>query len=198
MASKDYLPALDGVRAVAIAAVVAYHLGYLGGGWIGVDVFFVLSGYLITSILLRGREGRGRIWGFWGRRARRLLPAVLLVLLALSVYAWVAGPGLVPAQLRSPALTTLFYVANWGQIASSHSYFAQFAAPSPLQHTWSLAVEEQYYLAWPLLLGTLLVGTRRLGERQRRRVLIGATLGLAVASAVWMGFAAHLFGPTRA
>ena len=98
MTSREYWPQLDGVRAVAISAVIAYHLGYLPGGWIGVDVFFVLSGYLITTILLSHGGPGGRLAGFWGARARRLLPAVLLLLLTLALYAWLGGPGLVPAH----------------------------------------------------------------------------------------------------
>jgi peptidoglycan/LPS O-acetylase OafA/YrhL len=187
MSRRAHWPQLDGVRAVAIAGVVAYHLGYLPGGWIGVDVFFVLSGYLITSILL---SAPGPVSAFWGRRARRLLPAVVLLLLVVSMYAWAGGPGLVPAQLRDPALATVFYVANWQQIVSGHSYFAQFTSPSVLQHTWSLAIEEQYYLVWPLLLGLMV---RRLGRR-----LVPATVSLAAASAIWMGVAAHIYGINRA
>jgi len=196
VALKRYEPQWDGIRALAITSVVAYHLGYLPGGWLGVDTFFVLSGYLITSMLLAADRPPGNVLAFWGRRARRLLPAVLVLLLVLSVYALVGGPGLVPAQLRSPALATLFYVANWQQIAAGHSYFAQFTAVSPLQHTWSLAIEEQYYLVWPLLIaGILFVVGRR---RWSRRALLGATLTLAAASAVWMGVAAHHFGSNRA
>jgi peptidoglycan/LPS O-acetylase OafA/YrhL len=121
---------------------------------------------------------------------------VLLLLLALSIYAWAAGPGLVPAQLRPPALATLFYTANWQEILAGHSYFAQFTVPNPLEHMWSLAVEEQYYLVWPLVLGILLLATRAL--RRPRQVLIVATVALLVASAVWMGVAAHLYGANRA
>ena len=196
VALKRYEPQWDGIRALAITMVVAYHLGYLPGGWLGVDTFFVLSGYLITSMLLAADRPPGNVLAFWGRRARRLLPAVLVLLLVLSVYALVGGPGLVPAQLRSPALATLFYVANWQQIAAGHSYFAQFTAVSPLQHTWSLAIEEQYYLVWPLLVAAILFVVGR--RRWSRRALLGTTLTLAVASAVWMGVAAHHFGSNRA
>lgn len=196
VALQRYEPQWDGIRAVAISLVVAYHLGYLPGGWLGVDTFFVLSGYLITSMLLAGDRPPGNVLAFWGRRARRLLPAVLVLLLVLSVYALAGGPGLVPAQLRSPALATLFYVANWQQVVAGHSYFAQFTSVSPLQQTWSLAVEEQYYLIWPLLMAAILfvVGHRRWS----RSALLGATLSLAAASAIWMGVAAHHFGTNRA
>jgi peptidoglycan/LPS O-acetylase OafA/YrhL len=196
--SREYWPQLDGVRAIAILAVIAYHLGYLPGGWVGVDIFFVLSGYLITTILLSHGGPGGRLAAFWGGRAKRLLPAVLLLLLTLSVYAWVGGPGVVPAQLRTPALSTLFYTANWQEIHAGHSYFAQFNAPTPLLHMWSLAVEEQYYLIWPLLLGVLLVASKSRWIRHPRRALIGGTLTLALFSAVWMGVAAHIYDPNRA
>jgi peptidoglycan/LPS O-acetylase OafA/YrhL len=197
VATRQHLPQLDGIRAVAIAAVVAFHLGFLRGGWLGVDVFFVLSGYLITSILVADGRPIGTVVAFWGRRARRLLPAVLLLLIVLSLYAWIGGPGLVPAQLRNPALATLFYVANWQQIIAGHGYFAQFTAPSPLQHTWSLAIEEQYYLCWPLVLGVMLAA-RSARPRWPRHSVAGATLVLALASLIWMGVAAHLLGPNRA
>jgi peptidoglycan/LPS O-acetylase OafA/YrhL len=198
VAGRAYWPQLDGVRALGIGAVVAYHLGYLPGGWVGVDIFFVLSGYLITTILAGHGGSFRRLTRFWGGRVRRLLPAVLTLLLVLSVYAWLGGPGLVPSQLRSPALATLFYQANWQEISSGHSYFAAFTAPSPVQHTWSLAIEEQYYLIWPLLLGSLMFLTGRRRIRRHREALIASTVTLAVLSAVWMGFAAHLFGANRA
>ncbi len=198
MTRERYVPQFDGIRALAISAVVAYHLGYLPGGWVGVDVFFVLSGYLITSLLLAGTGRQDRLSAFWGRRAKRLLPAVLVLLVALSVYAWAGWVGLVPAQLRAPALATLFYVANWQQIVAGHSYFARYLAVSPLQQTWSLAIEEQYYLVWPVvLLGAALV-TRRLPGRTSRAAVLGITIVLAVASAIWMGVAAHHYGANRA
>lgn len=198
MTLRGYLPQLDGVRGAAIAAVVAYHLGYLGGGWLGVDVFFVLSGYLITSILLDDEFRLMSLRRFWGRRARRLLPAVLAMLLALCIYAWLRGPGLVPAQLRWPALATALYGANWQQIAAGSSYFAQFTSPGPLTHAWSLAIEEQYYVLAPLLLGALLFATRSLDNSRRRRWLIGFSAALTVVSATWMGLAEHLYGVNRA
>ena len=196
MAEDRYWPSLDGVRGIAIATVIAFHLGYLGGGWVGVDIFFVLSGFLITSLLLseQTRSGRIRLSAFWGRRARRLLPALGLLLVVLALYMVAGGPGLVPAQVRAPAVATLFYYANWQQIVAGHSYFAQFQAANPLSHTWSLAVEEQYYLVWPLVF-LALVGV---GRRRSLRPLVIGTALLAVASALWMGVAAHVFGPNRA
>ena len=198
-AHEAYWPALDGIRALAVSAVIAYHLGHLPGGWIGVDVFFVLSGYLITTLLLRQEEQSGSVvsLAFWGRRARRLLPAVFLLLATLAVYAWAGGSGLVPAQLRAPALGTFFYVANWQELVAGNSYFAQFTAPSPLTHTWSLAIEEQYYVLWPFLLAGALWCVR--GIRQRKpRVLPAVTMGAAVASVAWMGVAANVISANRA
>jgi len=196
MAERRYWPSLDGVRGVAIAAVIAFHLGYLGGGFVGVDIFFVLSGFLITSLLLSEQAGSGtiRLGAFWARRARRLLPALLLLVFVLGVYALAGGPGVVPSQLRSPAVATLLYFANWQQVAAGHSYFAQYQALNPLMHTWSLAIEEQYYLVWPLLF----VGLAFLGRRRSRRALVTGTALLATGSALWMGVAAHVLGPNRA
>jgi peptidoglycan/LPS O-acetylase OafA/YrhL len=152
--SFDHLPALDGLRGVAVLAVVAYHadLGWAGGGFLGVDVFFVLSGYLITSLLRaeHGRTGRVSLRGFWTRRARRLLPALGCMFLAVVVFAALRPehPGL--TNLRADMLAGLGYVANWRFVLADQGYFAEFA-PSPLRHLWSLAIEEQFYLLWPLV-----------------------------------------------
>src|SRR3990167_8905445 len=147
-----YQPALDGIRGLAVAAVLAYHAGlpWARGGFLGVDAFFVLSGYLITSLLLAEWRAAGSIdlVAFWTRRARRLLPALFLVLAGVVGYATAfAEPGQLGA-LRQDALATLGYVANWRQVFAGESYFDQFSAPSPLRHTWSLAIEEQWYLLW--------------------------------------------------
>ena len=179
-----YRPALDGVRGLAVLAVVAFHLGapWLRGGFIGVDVFFVLSGFLITALLLGeyGATGRLDLPAFWARRARRLLPALLLLLLVLGAWAaWLAPPE-TAAALRGDALAALLYVANWRFVATGESYLAS-TAPSPLLHTWSLGVEEQWYLLMPLLL----VAVLRL-RGGRTRVLAPVLLVLAVASAALM------------
>ncbi len=188
---------------MAVAGVVAYHLqlGWASGGYLGVDLFFVLSGFLITTLLLEEWVGSGRIrlGAFWGRRAKRLLPALFMVVAAIGLYlmfnAWFGGAGangLVDlSSLRGDAISTLLYVNNWHAIFAGQSYFAQFSAPSPLQHTWSLAIEEQFYLVWPLVLLLLLGRARRVGRSWRRRGILVA-VGLGVLSAVLM---AVLFTP---
>jgi peptidoglycan/LPS O-acetylase OafA/YrhL len=162
-----YQPALDGVRALAVSAVLAFHAGVavLPGGFLGVDAFFVLSGFLITSLLLAEHAGTGRIalGRFWARRARRLLPALLLALVATVVAAhFLAHPGDL-GPLRGDALAALAYLANWRMIYRGSDYFTQTSAPSALQHTWSLGIEEQFYLLWPLIVVALLalLGRRR-------------------------------------
>lgn len=152
----NHVPALDGVRALAVAGVVTYHVGadWLPGGFLGVDLFFVLSGFLITGILLGQIDRTGRIGfaKFFTRRARRLLPALYLMLIAVCAWAFFfAAPDEI-GDLRGAALAALFYVANWFFILTGQSYFSDMLGPSPVEHTWSLAIEEQYYLVWPLLL----------------------------------------------
>ncbi|MGB8208455.1 MAG: acyltransferase, partial [Mycobacterium sp.] len=163
------MPALDGVRAVAVALVLADHGGIpgMGGGFLGVDVFFVLSGFLITSLLLEelGRSGRIDLGDFWIRRARRLLPALVLMVLAVAVGRQFFSPEAV-AGLRDDAVAAFFWMANWMFVANKTDYFTQGAPPSPLQHAWSLGVEEQYYIVWPLLLVAVAVV---LAARARRR-----------------------------
>ena len=195
-----HLPALNGLRGVAVLGVVAYHLqlGWASGGYLGVDLFFVLSGFLISSLLLEEWAGAGRISlaAFWGRRAKRLLPALFLVLVALALYLVLngrfGGPGanghVDLSGLRGESIATLLYVNNWHLIFAHQSYFAQFSTPSPLQHTWSLAIEEQFYLVWPLVLLLLL----RLAPRAWRKVGMALTVVLGVLSALLM---AALFHP---
>jgi peptidoglycan/LPS O-acetylase OafA/YrhL len=162
-----YRPGLDGLRAIAVAAVFLYHsrIDWLPGGFLGVDLFFVLSGYLITSLLLVEWEARNRIdlRRFWLRRARRLLPALVVVVLGSLVLASIfARQDL--AHTRSDVVSSLLYYANWHEIIANHSYFNLMGNPSLLQHTWSLGVEEQFYIVWPLLLvpGPVLDGRKRL------------------------------------
>jgi peptidoglycan/LPS O-acetylase OafA/YrhL len=176
------IPALDGIRAVAVGLVLAEHGGIPGvsGGFLGVDVFFVLSGFLITSLLLDelGSTGRIALAGFWIRRARRLLPALIVMVLAV-VAARTLFPPEATASLRDDAVAAFFWVANWAFVAQRTDYFSQGTPPSPLQHTWSLGVEEQYYLFWPLL---VIAVVAVIGARARWAVFALATAG-AVGSA---------------
>lgn len=158
---------IDGLRAIAVLLVVAFHAGMpgLGNGYVGVDIFFVLSGYLITSLLLRERIARGRISfpAFYARRFRRLVPAALLVLIITAlVYRWIASPTDLIANSAGFGFAAV-YVANWYFLAQSQDYFVSASSPSPVLHYWSLGVEEQFYVVWPLLLMLLiaLVGLRR-------------------------------------
>ena len=180
-----YLPALDGVRAFAVIAVMMFHGGipHMDGGFMGVDAFFVLSGFLITSLLIG--EWRQtltiKLGAFWARRARRLLPALLLMLLFVAFFASVIVPKGTYGALRLDALSTLLYVSNWHFILINSNYFAENSATaSPLLHTWSLAVEEQFYLIWPLVVLGVMHFTRNL------KVLFGLCVAAAIASAVWM------------
>jgi peptidoglycan/LPS O-acetylase OafA/YrhL len=202
--SQRYLPGLDGLRALAVLAVIAYHLnlGWAPGGLLGVGVFFTLSGYLITDLLLNAwhRTGRLPLRDFWLRRARRLLPALFVMMGVVTAWITVADRAQL-VHLRAAVLAAAGYVSNWWLIATHSSYFARFGPPQPFGHLWSLAVEEQFYLVWPWLLWLGLAVTRpaRGGAepaRQRtglRRVLprglpalAAATLALAAASAAEM------------
>lgn len=174
-------PALDGLRGVALVLVVLFHGGVgVVGGALGVDVFLVLSGYLITALLLAERDGTGTVDlpAFWGRRLRRLLPAVLVLVTVVAVHGAVTDA---PSTLRLDALSTLGWWSNWRFAGAEAGYFDAFAAPSPLRHTWSLAVEEQWYLVWPPLLALLLAWTRR-----RSASLLAVVAGLTLASAAVM------------
>jgi peptidoglycan/LPS O-acetylase OafA/YrhL len=188
---------LDGLRAFAVGAVIAYHLGYqwAGGGFLGVDTFFVLSGFLITSLLLRERAGSGRISlsGFWSRRARRLLPAVFLLLIVVVVYGSTVLNAFELDQLRGDAVASLFYVANWHFIATGQNYFNLFLTPSPLQHLWSLAIEEQFYLLWPLVV----VGVMTVAKASRKALFIVTIAGIVI-STVSMALLYSDANPSRA
>jgi Predicted acyltransferases len=183
--------ALDGVRGVAVIAVLLFHANKLAGGYLGVDLFFVLSGYLITSLLLAEVHAKGRVHllGFWARRARRLLPALFLVLAFVGLYAAVVAEPSELHRIRVDAFATLAYVANWRFVFGHFDYFALFASPSPLDHTWSLAIEEQFYLVWPLAFAGLLGWGRRRGStassapNATARRVFWVSLALAAASA---------------
>ena len=183
-----YVAALDGVRAIAVGAVLLYHGGVsiAPGGFLGVDMFFVLSGFLITSLLITERAATGRIdlFQFWLRRARRLLPAAFLLIAVTALVAAIFLPA-DAVRTRGDAIASFFYVNNWHQVLSQQSYFETFQRPSLLQHLWSLAVEEQFYLLWPLALGLCM---SKLGRARTAQL----TLVLAIVSAIAMGI---LFDP---
>ncbi|KQP65683.1 hypothetical protein ASF47_08015 [Nocardioides sp. Leaf285] len=180
---------IQGLRALAVVAVVGDHLlGWPAGGFVGVDVFFVLSGFLITDLLLRERAATGRISlrGFYERRARRLLPAAWLVLAVTLLGSWLIYSGPRLAATVADAGWAVAFAANWRFGLEGTDYFRADAPPSPLQHYWSLAVEEQYYVVWPVLLVALAALASRAGTRGAQRVVVGATAALvALASFVW-------------
>lgn len=177
-----HLPALDGLRGLALLGVLLFHAdGALPGGYLGVDLFFVLSGYLITSLLLAEVRDTGRVdlYAFWVRRCRRLFPALLSLMPVIAVYGKFFARPEDLQSLRNEALASLGYVANWRAILQEKSYWQLFSAPSPLEHTWSLSIEEQFYLAWPLLAAWLL-------PRRGARGLMVVALVLSAVSAVAM------------
>jgi peptidoglycan/LPS O-acetylase OafA/YrhL len=181
-----YLPGIDALRALAVLVVFFYHssVGWMPGGFLGVDVFFVISGYLITSLLLREfrRGGHVRLGRFWLRRARRLLPAVGVLIAVTMIAAAIVEPDRIE-QLRGDAIASLAYFANWHFILGDQSYFDQFQRPSLFTHLWSLSVEEQFYLFWPLVFAA---GMKLFG---RGRLLLGVLVGaLASVALAWILF----------
>ena len=181
-------PALDGLRGLAVAAVVVFHLGHLRGGFLGVDLFFVLSGFLITSLLVMERRRRGGIDlpHFWSRRARRLLPALFVLLAGVALLLVLFATEGERARARGDALSTVGYVANWHRVFSDLGYWDIFGTPSPLDHMWSLAIEEQFYVLWPVVVLFVLgrYSTRALGWV------------VAVGAAVSFGLLALYYSPT--
>jgi peptidoglycan/LPS O-acetylase OafA/YrhL/lysophospholipase L1-like esterase len=187
--SVSRIPALDGVRALAIALVLLFHGGFswAGGGFFGVDVFFVLSGFLITGLLVgefRQSSGIG-LRRFWAHRVRRLVPALLVMLAGVACYAAFFAPPDTLGQLRSDAVATLLYGNNWHLVTGTQGYFAALNTPRPLLHTWSLSIEEQFYLVWPLVVLAIMKWTRS------RRVLLTVTIAGTVASAAEMAYLYH-------
>jgi peptidoglycan/LPS O-acetylase OafA/YrhL len=181
------LPALDGIRAIAIAGVLLYHsdIFWFPGGLLGVEVFFVLSGYLITSILWTEllAEGRVGLKNFWKRRARRLFPA-LFVMLAVASTVFVIWYPQEVARVRGDVAAAASYTSNWYQIHGGHSYFDSFARPSPFGHLWSLAIEEQFYLFWPPILIGLWTWLRR-PSRVAGTILAGAVVSVVALSLLY-------------
>ena len=161
-------PGLDGLRGLAVLAVVAFHAGlsWIPGGYLGVDAFFVLSGFLITRLLLREvvEAGQVDLVRFWARRLSRLVPALVAVI-AVVVAVRVVQEADALQALGRDAAASLLYAANWRFLQVGEGYFGATAEPSLLQHTWSLAIEEQFYLLWPILLVVLLATTRTASQR---------------------------------
>ena len=166
LSAVPYLPGLDGMRAIAVVAVMLYHANHewLPGGFLGVEVFFVISGYLITLLLMAEREQTGTVHllAFWGRRARRLLPALFVSLFLVLTYSMMFKASVL-GKLRGDLVAALLYVSNWYQVWVGQGYTSgnDFV---PLRHLWSLAVEEQFYVFWPIIMLLLMRrhGTRRL------------------------------------
>ncbi|MEV7006389.1 acyltransferase family protein [Streptosporangium sp. NPDC051022] len=203
-----FRPDIEGLRAVAVLAVLAFHATVpgLAGGFIGVDVFFVISGFLITGLLLRDVSVTGRfsLAEFYARRARRILPAAGVVLLATTAGAWLLLPPLRGGDIAGDVVTAALYIANWRFVAGQTDYLAAERDPSPLLHYWSLAVEEQFYLLWAPLLLVLVLLARRVGRSPVPAVtaavvaLTGASFALSL---WWTGLSAplaYLSSPSRA
>lgn len=158
-----YMPGLDGLRAIAVIAIIIYHLNkqWLTGGFLGVDTFFVISGYLITSLLLKEFEETGRIdlKQFWLRRLKRLVPAMLVLVGVVSMMTLILKPDQI-VNIKHDAFAAIFYVSNWWYIITDVNYFEQFAF-MPLKHLWSLAIEEQFYIVFPVILSILLFTVKK-------------------------------------
>ena len=188
--TSDFRPDIQGLRALAVSLVLLFHLwpNRLGGGYIGVDIFFVISGFLITSHLVAHppRNARGLV-EFWGRRIRRLLPASFLVLFSTIVVSWLIAPDTQWANTARDVRGATLYALNWRLAGNSVDYLASENASSPVQHFWSLSVEEQFYLIWPILiLGLMLWALRR-----RRDQLRTAFAGLAVVVAASLAYSIY-------
>ncbi|UTT66378.1 acyltransferase [Janibacter sp. CX7] len=179
---------IEGLRAVAVGTVLIYHVGipFLPGGFVGVDIFFVISGFLITSLLLREtvKTGTISIADFYARRARRLLPAASVVLIVTALLGWALLPGPDRLNLGADVIAATFYVINWALALRSVDYLAEDAAPSALQHYWSLSVEEQFYVVWPLIIIVGLMVARRTRMRPKP-LLFGVLAVIAAASLVY-------------
>ena len=199
--AKKHVAALDGLRGFAVFIVLLFHLQVPGfsAGFLGVDVFFALSGFLITSLLLAEarRDDRISLPAFWTRRFRRLMPAVVVLLIVVAVVGGLSATSSQRQSLRADLLSTTFYVANWHFINTS-DYFSNDGVESPLEHAWSLAIEEQFYVVWPLAVSLLLLGRRkrRADDEQtnarfntgNRRVAIASTLLVVLSVLLLSGY----------
>ncbi|MET0724723.1 MAG: acyltransferase, partial [Leifsonia sp.] len=184
-APSGFLPEIQALRTVAVMLVVVYHLwpAYLPGGYIGVDVFFVISGYLITAHIVREVVDKGSftLRGFYVRRIRRLLPAALVVLAIVGLATFLWAPMTLWNDTGKQIVASAFYVENWALVANSVDYLGAAVDSSPVQHFWSLSVEEQFYLVWPILIATAWLVLRRLrrGASRNRLGMILVAIGAA-------------------
>lgn len=180
-AALGYVRGLDGVRALAVLAVMFFHFGqgWIPGGYVGVDIFFVLSGFLITTLLVQRLPQPFAPRRFWERRARRLFPALALMLVAVFLFARTL-PALEQSAIRGQGIATVFYVNNWWLLVTGEEYFTAYQQPSPLLHTWTLSVEEQFYVVLPMIL-LLMLALRRFSWRPVLMIITA----LAVTSTLW-------------
>ena len=197
-------PEIQALRALAVLTVVLYHVwpAAMPGGFIGVDVFFAISGFLITAHLLREVEATGRLslWGFWARRARRLLPAALLTLLVCALGTILLVPQMYWQQFLAEIGTSTAYVQNWQLAADAVDYLAADNRASPVQHFWSLSAEEQFYVIWPLLilLGAMVVARKRAAIAVVLATVTGLSLAYGISETASNPAAAYFVTPTRA
>ena len=206
MSRGEFREDIQGLRAVAVLLVLVYHLWpeTLTGGFVGVDVFFVISGFLITGHLLANPPRRARdLAEFWGRRIRRLLPAAFLVLLVTAIASRLVAPETQWAAIATEIIASAFYVQNWILAGNSVDYLAAEDAPTPVQHYWSLAVEEQFYLFWPVLILAVfwLAGRARLGPLLLTRLtmlaVVAVSLFISITATAAEPASAYFVTPTR-
>ncbi len=184
---RAHIAALDGLRGLAVVAVLFFHAGKLQGGFLGVDLFFALSGFLITSLLLAEVDARGRVdvLAFWGRRFRRLLPAVLMLLVAVTIVTTVVASVPERAATLSDGPWAQAYVANWHAIAGHRDYWASFDLPRMFGHLWSLAIEEQFYLIWPVVVALIAVRSRHAHRAVMTVCVVTSVLSLGLMIALF-------------
>ena len=182
-----HLPALDGLRGVAIAGVLLFHTGYLDGGFLGVDLFFALSGYLITDLLLREVERTGTVSlvSFWGRRIRRLLPALSVMLASIATLVWAFAPPETVRTTLSDGPWVQANLVNWHLLAESAGYWDRFGPERVFEHLWSIAVEEQFYLVWPLVVVALALLVRRIHISVALTAVLASAASLALMVALF-------------
>ncbi|MFF1252992.1 acyltransferase family protein [Pseudarthrobacter sp. NPDC058329] len=194
---------IQGLRALAVVAVIADHMFHWPtGGFVGVDIFFVISGFLITGLLLREHERTGRIsfLGFYRRRTQRILPAAFVVLVVTSIAAFVMFNAARASSVVHDAIWALFFSANWRFAIQGTDYFQATGPVSPLQHFWSLAVEEQFYFIWPwlMVLSFAILGVAKSGDARKGRVAVGVVMGAIVAASFFWSLGESADSPTMA